>query len=478
MKASKHGKKYMITYRCSGYPKPINECFSSEEEAELRIAQIKLLKKQKKLVPPTQVLDPERDRELYRQKITVAMLLDEYVRLYGLNHWSEGTLSCNLHRIKHYIVPYIGDALVKDLTTHQLEQFYQDLMSKPAVKLKGREDEDNTVSFSVVERVHTILRSALNQAIRWDYLRGANPAMAVELPRHKKQQRDAWTDQEARYALEVCTDPILKLCMYLALGCSMRIGEILGLTWDCIHIEQEQIEEDESYLFVNKELRRCYKNCIEDLKNQGRDDVFFIFPPLKAAQSTTALVLKTPKTESSVRNIYIPATVAAALVETKKHQSEMKSLWGEAYQDYNIVVAQDNGRPFEEHMIMDKLRELIAKNNLKPVVFHSLRHSSTSLKLRISGGDIKAVQGDTGHAQANMVTDVYAHIMNDDRKRLARKMDEQFFTAKGKQEAPAPPAKPPVNTTVIQLMALLQSSPEITEPLLQMSKILGNVKAN
>lgn len=302
----------------------------------------------------------------------------------------------------------------------------------------------------------------------------SNPAMAVELPRHKKQQRDAWTDQEARYALEVCSDPVLKLCMYLALGCSMRIGEILGLTWDCVHIEPEQVEADEAYLYVNKELRRCYKKCIEDLRGQGRDDVFLQFPPQKAAQSTTALVLKTPKTESSVRNIYIPMTVAAALAETRKHQDEMKMLWGDAYQDFNIVIAQDNGRPFEEHMIMDKLRELIATNDLKPVVFHSLRHSSTSLKLRISGGDIKAVQGDTGHAQANMVTDVYAHIMNDDRKRLARKMDEQFFTQKEKQET----ATPPANATVVQLMALLQSSPEIAEPLLQMSKILGNTKTN
>ena len=58
-------------------------------------------------------------------------------------------------------------------------------------------------------------------------------------------------------------------------------------------------------------------------------------------------------------------------------------------------------------MIAKKFDDFIRENNLKRVVFHSLRHSSTSLKLKLSGGDIKAVQGDTGHAQANMVTDVY-----------------------------------------------------------------------
>lgn len=49
------------------------------------------------------------------------------------------------------------------------------------------------------------------------------------------------------------------------------------------------------------------------------------------------------------------------------------------------------------------------------------------MKLKISGGDIKAVQGDTGHAQANMVTDVYSHIMNDDRKRLALTLEQTLF---------------------------------------------------
>ena len=45
MKATKHGAKYQITYRCPNYPKIINETFDSEEEANLRIAQINLEKR-------------------------------------------------------------------------------------------------------------------------------------------------------------------------------------------------------------------------------------------------------------------------------------------------------------------------------------------------------------------------------------------------------------------------------------------------
>lgn len=49
------------------------------------------------------------------------------------------------------------------------------------------------------------------------------------------------------------------------------------------------------------------------------------------------------------------------------------------------------------------------------------------MKLQLSGGDIKAVQGDTGHAQARMVTDLYAHTSNEDRRQLAKKVEQKFF---------------------------------------------------
>ena len=43
---------------------------------------------------------------------------------------------------------------------------------------------------------------------------------------------------------------------------------------------------------------------------------------------------------------------------------------------------------------------MIQEHDLPKVVFHSLRHSSITYKLKLNGGDIKAVQGDFGHAQA------------------------------------------------------------------------------
>ena len=68
------------------------------------------------------------------------------------------------------------------------------------------------------------------------------------------------------------------------------------------------------------------------------------------------------------------------------------------------------------------MKQIIKKEGLPDVVFHSLRHTSVTYKLKLSGGDIKAVHGDSGHAQADMVTEVYGHILDEDRKKNAQLM--------------------------------------------------------
>ena len=137
--------------------------------------------------------------------------------------------------------------------------------------------------------------------------------------------------------------------------------------------------------------------------------------------------------------------------------------------DYHLVIALENGRPYEERLIAKKFKDMIRAHNLPPVVFHSLRHSSTSMKLKISGGDIKTVQKDTGHAQSRMVTDVYSHSFDEDRKHLARKVEEQFFGGKQKKQ----PQPPDVDASTQQAMKLLESSPEMARAFLQMAQLMG-----
>ena len=117
-------------------------------------------------------------------------------------------------------------------------------------------------------------------------------------------------------------------------------------------------------------------------------------------------------------------------VEWKAEQDEVKEVLGEEYIDYNLVMATTFGNPIGTGAIRGQLKKLIEEHNLPPVVFHSLRHSSVTYKLKLNGGDIKAVQGDSGHSQVDMVTDVYSHIIDEDRRRNAELFEEAFYEKK------------------------------------------------
>lgn len=348
------------------------------------------------------------------------------MQVYGLNHWGDSFLSCSRHRIEHYIKPYLGNVAVKDLTTHDLDVFYDSLQDKPAVVLKGHKKTDATVSLSVIEKTHALLRSALSQAVTWEYIK-TNPAERVTLPKYRPKTRDVWTPSEAQRALDAALTPcFIPLCYspWVALCGSVRFWGLHGIVLISL---RRSIMDGTAHVTINKELKRCQKDSLEALSKRGRSKVIFIFPEWKQTESSTSLVLKSPKTESSVRVVFLPKTVALALRKVKESQDALKLLIGDEYSDFNLVIAHDDGRPYEERQISKMLKNLIEEFDLPPVVFHSLRHCSASLKLQIGGGNIKAVQGDTGHAQSRMVTDLYAHINHGDRIRLAQKMDKDFF---------------------------------------------------
>ena len=247
-------------------------------------------------------------------------------------------------------------------------------------------------------------------------------------------------------------------------ACSLRMGEILGLTWENVHISDEDIAADNAYVYIDKELTRASKRAIETL---GEKDIYYIFTPLMP-NTSTRIILKKPKTDSSIRKVWLPKTLAYILREWKKSQDELKGFLGDEYQDFNLVVALPNGRPCEDRIILKEFAKLREAAGLPKVVFHSLRHSSTTYKLKLNHGDLKATQGDTGHAEIDMITSIYAHILDEDRKVNAQKFETAFY-AKPDLRNVRPPEEPaksePATLDLESLVEQLQKSPELASAL-------------
>lgn len=211
---------------------------------------------------------------------------------------------------------------------------------------------------------------------------------------------------------------------------------------------------------------RNYLSEVKDKYDYILIDCIRVFPRT-LSNTNTSLVLKTPKTKTSVRKIFLPSTVAQMLLERKKQIDEMKELFGDEYLDYNLVFCHSSGRPMEGQVINRALKKLIQDNDLPDVVFHSFRHASITYKLKWNGGDMKSVQGDSGHARMDMVADVYSHIIDEDRRYNAQKFEEQFYNAKGlknvEEGKTAPMPKFETSVELLDPMAEVQEESKVEE---------------
>ena len=214
---------------------------------------------------------------------------------------------------------------------------------------------------------------------------------------------------------------------------------------------------------VRELTQRVNRKALDELEEK---DVLVKFPTA-SSMTSTILVLKTPKTTRSVRKVYMPSAVARMLVEWKQAQDEKIELLGAEYQNYDLVFAGSLGMPTEASTINDALHRLIKEHDLPPIVFHSLRHSSITYKLKLNGGDIKAVQGDSGHSQAKMVTDTYSHILDDGRKNNALLFQEAFYEAKTEPKEKTPEGLSP------ETLSKMLANPEVMALLTALAKQMG-----
>lgn len=258
---------------------------------------------------------------------------------------------------------------------------------------------------------------------------------------------------------------VMHCAIQLAFACCMRGGEVGGTQW-------ERFSRSDQVLYIDRVIGRVDKKLIEKLPKM---DILFRFPNLYPG-TRTVIVLKQPKTEGSIRTVYIPETVAKKLEKLREMQMKLKlELGDDGYMDYGLIICQANGRPIMTEHLNKRFKEvLIGLNdptiNVDNVVFHSLRHTSTGVKLRLSKGDLKAVQGDGGWNSPDMVTKRYAHILDEDRRRLADEMEQSFY--KGKAEEAPVAAAPALDAEA--LASLLASNPELLKKALESVQLANN----
>ena len=285
------------------------------------------------------------------------------------------------------IYPVIGHLKIRDIRPDHLNRFYSDLGKDGANKRGGK------LSNKTILEHHRLIHTVLEQAVK-EGLIPFNPADRVELPKAERKEVNYFQAEEVKAIAEALqTEPIKwQTLTHLLLITGARRGEILGLKWNCIDFENNQLH------ICNNILYTPDRGIYED----------------------------TPKTARSNRFITVPDETIDLLKKYRLWQNQERLRLGEYYEYSGYVFTQDNGSPLHPDSVTDWLKKFSKRHNLPHINPHAFRHTMASM-LYYNGVDSVSISKRLGHAQVSTTANIYAHVMEEADRRNADILADIFL---------------------------------------------------
>ena len=364
---------------------------------------------------------------------TVAEFMEDFIEKYGTKHWGDSYFSSSKSRMNNYVYPHFGQHRIVDVTTKMIDDYYDFLMKKCVLVANRGNQKNKHVTAALVRDIHKVLRTAFNQAKRWKNIR-QNPFLDADVPEHKSKDRPAFAPGEFEKILDYTNDDsdyeryTIHVALCIQYYCTTRGGEVGGLQWP----DYNPIEKT---MHIFKALDRVDKKNLDLPKLK----IYYSFPVLNP-YNKTVVVLKSPKTEATERFGRLNKLMIDKLDRLKTMQQEMvETIFGEAYQDNQLIICQPNGRPIMQEQLNRKFKAIIVEMRengyeftsvpeslLDDIVFHSVRAASATKKMQVSNGNIKAVMRAGGWAEPDMVIR-YSKAYDEDQIDIANQMEADYM---------------------------------------------------
>lgn len=310
--------------------------------------------------------------------LTVAAFLDRWLETIT-PRLRQSTLRVYRERVTGFIVPAVGHKPLGKLSPADVQRLHARILEA------GRAP-------ATAAAVHAVLRSALNDAIRWGLIT-RNVCSAVRAPRPNTPEMQTWSAEQVAVALRAAEGDPYACLWRLALTTGMRRGELLGLRWTDVDLENRQLT-------------------IRHTLVQGKG---------RAWESGT------PKTEKGRRSIAISDADVAALKAHRIQQREWELAAPIWHNDAGLVFTERTGRPVHANKLAMRFGKLIERAGLPRIRFHDCRHSHATLLME-SGIHPKVASERLGHSKIGMTLDLYSHVtenmQRDATDRLARLIDD------------------------------------------------------
>ena len=279
------------------------------------------------------------------------------------------------------ICPYFTESKIKlnDVNVKTIQEYF-DYKSK-----YGRKKDNTGLSASTLKKHKNVLSQVLKCAAKEGYIT-SNPCQYVELPKVEQYEAKFLTNEQASAMLSAVKGERLYPILLIATCYGMRRSEICGLQWDAIDLVNNTVTVKRTMV-----------------------------------KQKTLVIKNSTKTASSHRTYPLLPIIKQELLKIRHEQEDNSRFFGNGYIESNQVFTWEDGRPITSEYVSHKFKKLIAKYNLPDVRPHDLRHSCASIMLS-AGMQLKDVQEWLGHSDISMTANVYGHLDDTRKKKVANEI--------------------------------------------------------
>lgn len=302
--------------------------------------------------------------------------MNEFMRKYKKN-LSITTYIMYEKILQKHILPSLGKLKLSELQPLHIQKYVDE---------KTEELTPQTVKIHL-----NILRIALTNAYK---LRIIDDKIIdrVMIPKEIKFENNIYTEEDLKILLNKIRNTNIELPVHLAVGFGLRISEILGLRWQDVNFEKCAISVRQITARVNGEV-----------------------------------ILKEPKTESSIRDLSGPKEIFDMLKKERKRQLQDR-LKGRKINE-ELIFFDKKCRPIAEDCISQRFRRFLKKECLKEIRFHDLRHAHATLLIK-ENVNPKIVSDRLGHSNINTTLNIYAHTLRKMDEEASEKIAERLYDVK------------------------------------------------
>jgi integrase len=238
----------------------------------------------------------------------------------------------------------------------------------------------------LVGQVKTILR----QGVEWGYLRQGAADLRAHYPRVQKDEIDPFTPEELRALLDHAP-PHWRPLLAMAVWTGMRQSELIAARW-------ANLDENKASYWVSESMTRRMH-----------------FGNVKGANA--ASVDLSPYTMD-------------ALLEQRTRVSEWR-LASSDWEDLDLIFPNSvTGRAWTHSYLRKVFMRICETAKVRYRPPHNLRHTCASLMLH-QGDSLKVVQKQLRHANPQITLSTYIHLLPDERKQAAARLDTTILGASG-----------------------------------------------